>query len=132
MPSSPLRATHPRQQEPSAPGIRYRVAVHSTQTHLFAVTLTIAQPAARQRVRLPVWIPGSYLVREFAQHLQHLCALQSNEPVPMKQLDKNTWQVESNPTQPLVLTTKRWGMPCAVKAPLQKVPSSTGQSASSS
>ena len=37
-----------------------------------AVTLTIARPAVRQRLALPVWIPGSYLIREFAQHLQHL------------------------------------------------------------
>ena len=115
MPSSPLRATRSRQQEPAAPGIHYRVAVHSTQTHLFAVTLTIAQPAARQRVRLPVWIPGSYLVREFAQHLQHLRALQSGEPVPLKQLDKNTWQVESNPTQPLVLTYEIYAFDASVR-----------------
>jgi len=91
------------------------VTVQSTQTHLFAVTLTIARPAARQRVRLPVWIPGSYLVREFAQHLQHLRALQDGEPVPLKQLDKNTWQAESDPAQPLTLTYEVYAFDASVR-----------------
>ena len=115
MPSSPPRPARLRKQAATTPAVHYRVAVQSTQSHLFAVTLTIAQPAARQRVRLPVWIPGSYLVREFAQHLQHLRALQSGEPVPLKQLDKNTWQVESNRTQPLVLTYEIYAFDASVR-----------------
>jgi predicted metalloprotease with PDZ domain len=104
-----------RKQEAATPGIHYRVAVQSTQSHLFAITLTTAQPSARQRLRLPVWIPGSYLVREFAQHLQHLRALQGGEPVPLKQLDKNTWQAECNPTQPLVLTYEIYALDASVR-----------------
>jgi predicted metalloprotease with PDZ domain len=101
--------------EPNTPAVHYQVAVQSTQSHLFAVTLTIAQPAARQRVRLPVWIPGSYLVREFAQHLQHLRALQGSEPVILKQLDKNTWQAESNPALPLTLTYEVYAFDASVR-----------------
>jgi predicted metalloprotease with PDZ domain len=77
--------------------------------------MTIAGPAVRQRVRLPVWIPGSYLVREFAQHLQHLRALQGGEPVPLKQLDKNTWQAESDPALPLTLTYEVYAFDASVR-----------------
>ena len=115
MPSSPARATRSHQPAPAASAVHHRVAVHSTQSHLFAITLTIARPAARQRVRLPVWIPGSYLVREFAQHLQHLRALQADEPVPLKQLDKNTWQVESDPALPLTLTYEVYAFDASVR-----------------
>jgi predicted metalloprotease with PDZ domain len=104
MPASTPRAQRLPKAAPATPDIHYRVAVHSTQAHLLAITLTIARPAARQRVRLPVWIPGSYLVREFAQHLQHLRALQGGEPVALKQLDKNTWEATTDPDQPLVFT----------------------------
>ena len=45
------------------PGIQYRIEVADIHAHLFRVTLTVAQPAALQRFSLPVWIPGSYLVR---------------------------------------------------------------------
>ena len=72
--------------------IRYRVSVLNPNQHLYGVTLEIDQPAARQRVSLPVWIPGSYLVREFAQHLQRLRASSGGQPVALEQLDKNSWE----------------------------------------
>ena len=45
-------------------GVHYEVVAAHLQAHLFQVALTIAQPQAQQTVSLPVWIPGSYLVRE--------------------------------------------------------------------
>ncbi|WP_409559774.1 M61 family metallopeptidase [Hydrogenophaga sp.] len=97
------------------PGVLYRVAVQSTQAHLFAVTLTIARPAARQRLALPVWIPGSYLIREFAQHLQHLRATQGGEPVPLRQLSKNSWQADADPAQPLTLHYEVYAFDASVR-----------------
>lgn len=72
--------------------IRYRVSVLDPNQHLYGITLEIDQPAARQRLSLPVWIPGSYLVREFAQHLQRLQASIAGQPVALEQLDKNSWE----------------------------------------
>lgn len=99
--------------EPAGP--QYRVSVLSTQAHLFAITLTIARPAARQRLALPVWIPGSYLVREFAQHLQHLQATQGGEPVPLRQLDKNSWQVDADPSLSLTLQYEVYAFDASVR-----------------
>lgn len=85
--------------------IHYRVEVADPNAHLFRVTLTIPLPAAGQRVALPVWIPGSYLVREFSKNLQCLEARQgSRRPLPVEQVDKCTWHIQCDPTQPLVLT----------------------------
>ena len=64
-----------------AAGPHYRIEAADTAAHLFHVTLTIAQPQAPQRLSLPAWIPGSYLVREFARHLQKLGARQDGRPV---------------------------------------------------
>jgi predicted metalloprotease with PDZ domain len=83
--------------------IHYRVEVADLQAHLFAVTLTIAEPAAQQVLRLPVWIPGSYLVREFAKHLQNLSARQGRRSVALQQLDKASWRVDCAAGQPLVV-----------------------------
>eukprot|EP01041_Mallomonas_annulata_P015787 gene15787-33312_t len=66
------------------------------------VTLTIARPAAVQQVSLPVWIPGSYLVREFSKNLQKLHARQGTRGVIVQQLDKCSWQVSADPLAPLV------------------------------
>jgi predicted metalloprotease with PDZ domain len=63
-------------------GIHYRVEPADLHAHLFRVTLTIARPAALQQVSLPVWIPGSYLVREFSKNLQKLHARQGTRGAP--------------------------------------------------
>ncbi|MVQ30230.1 peptidase M61 [Ramlibacter sp. MAH-25] len=84
--------------------MHYRVEAADLHAHLFHVTLTIEQPAAEQRLSLPVWIPGSYLVREFAKNLQRLVARQDGRTVPLQQLDKCTWQVGCMASSPLVLT----------------------------
>ncbi len=81
--------------------IHYRVEAADLHAHLYRVTLTIAQPAAPQRLSLPVWIPGSYLVREFSRNLQRLAARQDGKPVALRQLDKCNWQAEGVASSPL-------------------------------
>ena len=84
-------------------GVRFTVSVLNAHAHLFAVTLLIEQPAKNQRLGLPVWIPGSYLVREFSQHVQNLQAWQDGQPVTIKQLDKHQWQAHAVAGKPLEL-----------------------------
>ena len=84
--------------------ISYRVQVLDVNTHLFNVTLTIAMPLAQQQVSLPVWIPGSYLVREFSKNLQNLMAAQSRSKLNVVQRDKCTWKIACNPSKPLVIS----------------------------
>jgi predicted metalloprotease with PDZ domain len=87
-----------------AASVHYRVEAADLHAHLFRVTLSIDQPAAHQHVSLPVWIPGSYLVREFSKNLQRLTARQGGRAVAVHQLDKCNWQVECVPSSPLVLS----------------------------
>ena len=87
-----------------AAAVAYTLRVADPHAHLLSVTLRIARPAALQRVSLPSWIPGSYLVREFSRHLQRLQARQGNNTVALTQLDKCTWQADCAPDQPLLLS----------------------------
>lgn len=84
--------------------LHYRVEAADLGAHLFRVTLTIARPDAGQHVSLPAWIPGSYLVREFARHLQKLAARQGGKAVTVRQLDKASWAVDCKAAAPLVLS----------------------------
>jgi predicted metalloprotease with PDZ domain len=93
----------------------YRVRPHDLHAHLFQVTLTIARPAVLQRVSLPVWIPGSYLVREFSKNLQKLQAHQGHQPAALTQLDKCSWQVACNSHKPLVLTYEVYAFDSSVR-----------------
>src|SRR5437899_11606213 len=48
-------------------------------------------------VRLPVWTPGSYLVREHQRHVDGLRAMdQAGRPLPVEKVDKHTWRVASS------------------------------------
>ena len=78
------------------PDIRFAVQASAVDAHLFDVELHIAEPAAQQLLSLPVWIPGSYLVREFSKNLQGVKATQNGQPVAVQQLSKNQWKISCN------------------------------------
>ena len=84
--------------------LSYQVQAHDLHAHLFSVTLTITRPQALQQVSLPVWIAGSYLVREFSRHLQSLQAHQQKNAAAITQHDKCTWQIACQADKPLVLS----------------------------
>ena len=84
--------------------ITYKVELHDLNAHLFQVTLTIPEPAITQHVSLPVWIPGSYLVREFAKNLQKVSAHQGKKQLEAIQADKCSWQIDCDSSKPLVIS----------------------------
>lgn len=95
--------------------LRYRIEVEDAHAHLFRVTLTLPRPAATQVLSLPVWIPGSYLVREFARHLSDLRATQGGRELPLTQLDKTTWQAECSGQAALTLSYRVYAFDASVR-----------------
>ncbi len=77
--------------------LAYRVAMPEPETHLFEVTLTVSgwqQPTLD--LHMPVWTPGSYLIREYARHVQDFSALAGDSPntlLPWQKVSKNRWQI---------------------------------------
>ena len=63
--------------------------------HLFSIELTIAAPnPVGQMVCLPVWIPGSYLIREFAKNIVSIRTESNGQPVRLEKINKSSWQAE--------------------------------------
>lgn len=107
--------TAPKRSAPA--DIHYRVEAADLHAHLFRVTLTIAEPAAEQAVSLPVWIPGSYLVREFARHLQKFTAQPQGRRKPViEQQSKCSWTIACQPGKPLVLSYEVYAFDNSVRA----------------
>ena len=79
------------------PPVQYVIRPASPQAHLFRVECRIDQPdAAGQRVSLPNWIPGSYMIRDFAKNVVWLKARDSKErELATEKLDKSTWQIQA-------------------------------------
>lgn len=74
--------------------VRYRVALRDPETHLLSVRCEL-DPAASGSVvfRMPSWIRGSYLVRDFAKHVVSLVATRAGAPVAIERLDKRSFRV---------------------------------------
>ncbi|MBS0289140.1 MAG: M61 family metallopeptidase [Proteobacteria bacterium] len=77
--------------------IHYKLSSAQPTAHLFNVELII--PAADpqgQKVCLPNWIPGSYLIRDYARHVITMHAYQRDtlSALSIEKIDSNTWQCE--------------------------------------
>ncbi len=84
---------------------RYTIAPKHSAAHLFAVTVSIDQPdPAGQRFMLPSWIPGSYMIREFARNIITLTATFGDTSVAVEKNDKMTWQCAPCPAGAGTLT----------------------------
>jgi predicted metalloprotease with PDZ domain len=77
--------------------ISYTLSFPQAQTHYMEVVMeirNITQPYIN--LKMPVWTPGSYLVREYAKNLEGLTAWQGDAIVPFKKTSKNTWHIPLN------------------------------------
>ncbi len=75
------------------PAIQYAIVPKDLAGHLFEVTLVVANPAADgQLLALPAWIPGSYMIREFARNIVQIRAEANGKPVALTKLDKHSWR----------------------------------------
>jgi predicted metalloprotease with PDZ domain len=74
----------------------HRVAIPTPHTHVVHVETTIAAISGSLPAELvlfmPVWTPGSYLVREYARHVE---SLQAEAPASAHKIRKNAWRVRA-------------------------------------
>lgn len=96
--------------------IHYRIIPHDPHAHLFRVSLHIQNPAPQgQRISLPAWIPGSYMIRDFARNIVWLRAWQGNQEVTIKRIDKSTWAL-GNVVGPVVVDYEVYAWDLSVRA----------------
>jgi predicted metalloprotease with PDZ domain len=73
--------------------IHYQLTPANPEAHLFEVRLMIEKPTpAGQRLTLPAWIPGSYMIRDFAKNIVTLEGHTDSGPVSFFKTDKQSWQ----------------------------------------
>ena len=92
-------ATSIRQPKPisQTASLFYQVAMSQPASHLFEVTLKISDwRSPTLDLKMPVWTPGSYLVREYARHLQDFSARSGGGELTSRKLSKNHWQIATN------------------------------------
>ena len=113
-------AKNAKPSKDTSEGPKYRIAIADANAHLFAVSLEVDAPdPSGQRVTLPTWAPGSYMVREFARHIveirAHTVGKRRNRSVALTKLDKCTWQAAAV-DGPLVIEYLVYGFDLSVRA----------------
>lgn len=84
------------EQTQTRPVISYQVAMSDPTSHLFEVTLQISGWSSdRLDLKMAVWTPGSYLVREYSRHVQDFSAKSNQQALVYRKCSKNHWQIET-------------------------------------
>ena len=80
------------------PQLVYKIAMPQPQTHLFEIALTVHNwDRELLDLKMPVWTPGSYLVREYAKQLQNFSAVDSQgKQLTTEKIAKHHWQIQTS------------------------------------
>lgn len=95
-----------------------QIAVPNPAAHTLDLQLNLEVTAPVVELRLPVWIPGSYMVREFSRYLGPLSATdEQGRSREVSRPNKNTWLIESAGAQRLTVRYTAWGHELTVRTP---------------
>ena len=76
--------------------IDFYITFSEPQAHYFDVTMHIHgfQDKEYLDIKMPVWTPGSYLIREYAKNVERFRAIdEHNEAIAFEKQNKNTWRL---------------------------------------
>lgn len=80
------------------PTINFEVSFPEVQAHYIDVKMSLKklnQPYVD--LKMPVWSPGSYLIREYAKNVERFGPVDANgNPVPFSKISKNTWRITTD------------------------------------
>ncbi|HEV7700946.1 MAG TPA: PDZ domain-containing protein [Pyrinomonadaceae bacterium] len=99
----------PVETKPIAPEISYTVTMSRPATHLLEVEMRVKWPQmpTTTELKMPVWTPGSYLVREYARHVQDVEVKDgAGTPLNWSKSNKNTWAVDTKGAKEFVANYK--------------------------
>ncbi|MCY7377375.1 MAG: PDZ domain-containing protein [Pyrinomonadaceae bacterium] len=88
-----------------APTISYTVAMSKPATHLLEVEMRLnwATMPEKAELKMPVWTPGSYLIREYARHVESFSATDAGgNALDWRKINKNTWQITTKGVKEIV------------------------------
>jgi predicted metalloprotease with PDZ domain len=103
----------------NAQTISYQLRMPKPQNHYFEVEMTLANFKEKQlEIKMPVWAPGSYLVREFAKNVNLVKAFDENsKELKVQKKNKNTWSISTDGTKKIKLKYEVYSFELSVRTP---------------
>ncbi|SDM90178.1 Predicted metalloprotease, contains C-terminal PDZ domain [Pedobacter steynii] len=98
--------------------VGFEVSFKEPQAHYVEMEMTISGLAKDYvDVKMPVWAPGSYLVREFAKSVEDFSATAGGKPVKFEKVKKNAWRVYSAKSNAIKIKYRVYGFEVSVRTP---------------
>lgn len=97
--------------------ITYKLSMPEPNNHQFHVELELSDFNEKQlRVKMPVWAPGSYMVREFSKHINLVHAKNQNgKALKIKKSDKNTWLIDTENAKKIIVNYEVYAFDLTVR-----------------
>ena len=95
--------------------LRYSIWPKDPAAHLYEVTLTVENTDPQGQVfAMPAWIPGSYMVRDYARHIVTIRAESGGLALNLTKLDKSRWQAAPS-KRPVTVTAEIYAYDASVR-----------------
>lgn len=100
----------------SMPQITYTIAMPQPHSHLYHVGITIdGLSGTATNCIMPSWTPGSYLIREYARHVQEFAAFAGDTRLYWRKMAKDTWRVEHHGAESIRVVYKVYAHELSVR-----------------
>jgi len=91
----------PKENSIPKTNITYELSMSEPWTHYFEVSMTLSEIEKIDALskkdyvdfKMPVWTPGSYLVREYAKNVESVSVTDGKKELKFDKISKNTWRV---------------------------------------
>lgn len=104
---------------PTGSGPSYVVRFPAPQTQYLEVEASLPNPdQGTLDVMMAVWTPGSYLIREYAQHVVDLEAHGARGPLDVRKTSKNRWTVQAQGEETVRVDYRVWSTERTVRSNL--------------
>jgi predicted metalloprotease with PDZ domain len=97
--------------------IFFEVSFKEPQAHYVEVKMELSGFKGKHLdLKMPVWAPGSYLIREFPKNVESFSAeSDSKKALPSYKVDKNTWRVESDDADKIIVNYRVYAYEISVR-----------------
>ncbi|RYF21315.1 MAG: M61 family peptidase [Flavobacteriales bacterium] len=98
--------------------IAFEVSFKEPQAHYAEVQMNISGLAKDYvDVKMPVWTPGSYLIREFEKSVEEFKATAGGKQVKVEKVRKNTWRIFSAKAANIKINYRVYAFEISVRTP---------------
>lgn len=97
--------------------VDYVLRMPEPHTHYFEVEMNISGTKGKYTdIKMPVWAPGSYLVREFSRNVEDVVATDANgKSIEVEKQTKNTWRVKNGSNKSFTVNYRVYAFELSVR-----------------